>query len=414
MDEELEAILETIEQWQEAREGIRQRASSWVASAEFVSSYYDNAHVPGSARSFLRQHAGTKEGDRTWNEVRGLGIQNADLLSKYQALAQVGEVVFAHCVIANPGLTTVPVSSLPCLLAVSIEQDAVSVATAGLLAAALGELYCFGTGGDERPESLRLVRDDDYHLLRRRPLPLAETQGFPAMLLDVPMRQSWMPPKTLPFIPLLMARETGGAVVQIPWHIVMGSDPSREDLEPGVWHEIGAEERLASSKPRQAGASIPSSGRRLSNGRVIQPPPLPEDRPFSLRILLLRILTSLGVLTSIAKILFILQMENTNFASGFLGVYQQTLINRIDVSSWEAMGPPEFGVLIGYQITPLIFSILGLIAAFRRMRVISIVAHILMTLQGLSAGLPLLSAAGLILSCIPGRSNPWKRSRNRS
>jgi hypothetical protein len=413
MDEDLEAILQTIEQWQDAREGIRQRASSWVASAEFVSCYYDNAHVPGSARSFLRQQAGTKEGDRAWREVRGLGIQNADLLSKYQALARVGEVVFAHCVIANPGLSTMPVNNLPCLLVVSVEQDSVSVATAGLLAAALGELYCFGTGGEERPQSLRLVRDDDYHLLRRRPLPLAETQGFPATLLDMPMRQSWMPPKTLPFIPLLMTPETGGAVVQIPWHIVMGSDPGREDLEPGVWHEIGAEERLASSKPRQARASISTSSRRLNNGRVIQPPPLPDDRPFSARILLLRIFTSLSVLTGAANIVFILQMQHTNFSSGFFGGYQQALINRIDVSSWEAMGPPEFGVLIGYQITPLIFSILGLIAAFCRMRTLSIVAHSLMTLQGLSTGLPLLSGAGLVLSCIPGRSNPWKRSPKR-
>jgi hypothetical protein len=409
MNDNFDSLFEIIESWQGSREGICQRAVQWVASPAFVSTYYDNAHVPPKARAVMREGMGLKEAEKVWSSVKDFGVQSPELFGKYRALSRSGRVVFAHMVIANPGFATLPDKNLPCLMTVSADQGSAPVATAGILASALADLYLTGAGAKEHPKTLRLVRDDDFQLLRRRKLPPEEINGFKGLLLDVLMRKSWMPPDTLPFVPLLLSSERGGAVVQIPWYVVMGESPKPEDLESGIWHEIAELGRPASSSVAKAGRGPQGSGAILSPERTF-PATLAKTK-FSIRILLLRIVAILVTLGIIAQFGFVFVMEKHNFETGALGAYQQSILAENGIASWEALTPGDLGRLAGAKMLPLIFSIFALIGAFRRSRTTSLISNLLLTVSGFGHGsLPLGPLAALGLSVIPGRTSVWKKS----
>jgi hypothetical protein len=405
MNEELDPIIEAIETWQSSRDGIRHRAGAWVASPRFLSCFYDNAHIPPHAREVLRREVGSKQAEETWATFRGLGVQSDGLLAKYRDLATTGKVVFAHVVIANPAFERMPDKDLPCLAVTSLEQDSASVAMAGILSGALAELYFAGDGGAARPRTARMVKDDDFRLLRRRALPPDETEGFRSVLLDVLLRKAWMPPATLPFVPLLLSPRKGGAVVQIPWYVVMDEPPGQGDHQTGVWHEIAE-----MGRPRPGSRSAAPRATRAAGGG----PPLrgaatrPAKPPLSLRLSLLRVVSCALALVYIARIAFIQLMESTNFDSGLAGAWQSRLLAEGGIESWEALSPATIGFLTGQQVLPLLFSLLVVFAAFRRRRFLATTFLVLVALiQFGREAVPYLPLLGLALSVAPGRSRPW-------
>lgn len=411
MNEELDAIAAIVESWQASREVVRQRAAEWVNSRQFMVTFYDNAHIPANALSVLTEHKGAKEAKRMCKEFSPLGEQSDRLLGQYRELGKNGQVFFSQGIITNPGFRTMPENSLPCLFLVSREQDTGSVVTAGVLASALGELYVMGEGAEEHPKTLKLLRDDEFRLFRRRSLPPEETSGFRAMLLDVQMRKSWMPPDTLPFVPLLMSPEQGGAVVQIPWYIVMGKAPSPADQNPGMWHEI-AEISRKTRRPAKAGAvraAVSNGARGQSNRGAVTS----TKRPFSLRLLTLRILSVYFLLSTSALIVFVNMVASKNFESGFLGGLQSAWLEKQGIPTWDAMmmlEPGFTGEMTGRLLFKLVFLLLAAMAAFWRWRKTSIFSYGLLTFGGLGAGgVPLGSITGLVLSCIPGRSRAWEK-----
>ncbi len=254
MDDELEPLIAVIESWQPHREAMRQRAVAWLRTPGFRTAFYDDAHPPLALKVQIELDHGKAKAAEMWSEV--LGVQSPELWQQYQQLATSGVVVFAHFVIANPEFTKQPKRSVPCLIVVSEDQSSAGVACAGLLAAAAGELYVTGEGAEERPQLHALVRDDEFRLFRRRPLPTAEIQDFPAFFLDVQMRRAWTPPlDRIPFVPLLIM-PGGGAVVHIPWSIATGTPPLPGTMEKGVFAFHGEIDRQADAMiARQADGS---------------------------------------------------------------------------------------------------------------------------------------------------------------
>lgn len=245
MDAEIDAIIAHIETWHSRRDEIHQRAVAWVRSPAFVTTFYDNTHAPLLLKIVLAKEMKKKELTTLWANAEKQGIQSPALLEQYGELVVRGQVIFAQGVIANPGFRSSPHSQLPCLFLASGNQSPEGVAVAGFLASALGDLYAQGEGAAERPRLLALVRDDDFQLFRRRPLPPEETEGFTGTLLDIQIRKSWMPPDSVPFVPLLFLPGPQGAVLQIPWFVALGEAPAESDLQEGNYAEFGRLDRTA-------------------------------------------------------------------------------------------------------------------------------------------------------------------------
>lgn len=90
-----------------------------------------------------------------------------------------------------------------------------------------------------------MMSDDRYRMFYREAFPLEETQGSYLTLMSVLLRNSWMPPDEVPFIPLLVMPGPKGAVVQIPWHVATGTPPPPGSMSPGRFADVAKVDRMA-------------------------------------------------------------------------------------------------------------------------------------------------------------------------
>ncbi len=176
-----------------------------------------------------------------------LGVQSNTLWARYQELALHGEVIYASPVISNPQFQSKQHSSLPCLVVVSEEQSPVGVSSTGILAEMLSILYFDEEPEGRYPQTKSLLQDDEFTLFRRRLLPVEETDGQLALLIDVQLRQLWMPPPEFPFVPLLWNPASQGAVLQIPWSIVAGTPPVAGSMSPGRWSKTKSNQKATAN-----------------------------------------------------------------------------------------------------------------------------------------------------------------------
>lgn len=135
-----------------------------------------------------------------------------------------------------------------------------------------------------------------------------------------------------------------------------------------------------------------------------------SERKFSFRLLLLRVLTALMMVGLAVNVALILSIDSTNYTTGFMGGIQQVFLDKNGIETWEDLTPEIAGMLVGRQILPGLFTLIALIAVFRRMRKTAIVFYSLLVLQHLGAlSLPIVPGICLIIASIPGRSKIWQR-----
>ena len=207
------------------RKYIRQRVQNWLRSEAFYKDYYEVAHLPKSILVSAVSMVVTAA-------KRAYGIQGNELWKQYQELAEHGEVWLALPIIVNPAFNREPDKSVPCSLLLSHEQIPEGIMYAGLIAARIGSIYQQPTAPADAKILHKLIKDDQSQLFRRRPLPVEETGGCEATLLDVLLKKSWMPPEDVPFIPLFALPGAKGPIVQIPWAILKGTPLPRLAAAP--------------------------------------------------------------------------------------------------------------------------------------------------------------------------------------
>jgi hypothetical protein len=237
LHEATEEVSRRIEPWQAQRENMRLRCVAWLQSSAFRGAFYNDAHIPPALKEIIDARNAPQKAAETWKKMQIFGIQSNALWDQYQQLAQRGQIVFAQSVIVGPEFDKAPNESLPSVVLVPDEQDSINLTFGGLLASAVGALYATGAEAEDHPQILRLIKDDQFQLFRRRPLPPEETSGVRAQLFDLQMRKSWMPPEDVLFIPLLMLPGSG-AVLQVPWSIATGATPAPDTMKDGKWTEL--------------------------------------------------------------------------------------------------------------------------------------------------------------------------------
>lgn len=242
---ETEEALARLEAWQPLRDTIRARAINWLRSPAFRTVYYDDAHVPLALKYALEQEMSKKESHGLWEKIQFLGMQSPQLWNQYQQLATHGQVWFAVPMMTNPAFNTEIHAMLPCGVIVATEQSSMEILLAGVFAMVAYELYSGGGDKTRYPGTVRMMSDDRYRMFYREAFPLEETQGSHFTLLSVLLRNSWMPPDEVPFIPLLVMPGPKGAVVQIPWHIAIGSPPPPGSMSPGRFADVAKVDRMA-------------------------------------------------------------------------------------------------------------------------------------------------------------------------
>lgn len=138
--------------------------------------------------------------------------------------------------------------------------------------------------------------------------------------------------------------------------------------------------------------------------------PVKSVKKFSLRLLVLRILTILMMVGIVAYITLILLIGNSNFETGIMGGIQIALLRNSGLDSWEELTPGISGMLVGRQMIPALLVVIGLFAVFKRMRKTMIVIYFILFLQQLGIpSLPIIPVICLVLASIPGRSKIWEQ-----
>jgi hypothetical protein len=242
---EAEDVLSKLEAWLPLRDSIRARAVNWLRSPAFRTVYYDDAHVPLALKVALEKEVSKKEAKETWQKIQFLGQQTPQLWNQYQQLASQGQVWFAVPMMTNPKFDTDVHSMLPCGVIVATDQTSMEILAAGKYAMIAYELYSGGGDPVSRPGTARMMSDDSHRSFYREAFPLEETQGSHFTLLSVLMRNSWMSPDDVPFIPFLAMPGPQGAIIQIPWHIATGKPPPPGSMEPGRFADVAEVDRLA-------------------------------------------------------------------------------------------------------------------------------------------------------------------------
>lgn len=207
------------------RNYIRQRVQNWLRSEAFYKDFYEVAHLPKSILVSAVSMVITAA-------KRAYGIQGKELWQQYQELAEHGEVWLALPIIVNPAFNVKPDKSVPCSLLLAHEQIPEGIMYSGLIAARIGSIYQQPTAPADAKILHQLIKDDQSQLFRRRPLPVQETGGCEATLLDVLLKKSWMPPDDFPFVPLFALPGAKGPIVQIPWAILKGTPLPRLAAAP--------------------------------------------------------------------------------------------------------------------------------------------------------------------------------------
>ncbi|WP_395751534.1 DUF4261 domain-containing protein [Prosthecobacter sp.] len=250
---EASEIMAKLDAWQALRSTIHQRAVSWLRSTEFRTVYYDDAHVPFAMKIALEMAMSKKKAQDTWQQLQYLGQQTPQLWNQYQQLATHGQVWFAVPMMTNPAFATEKNTLLPCGVIVAAEQTSTEICAAGIFAMVAYEVYSGEGDAAKFPGTAKMMSDDSYRVFYREAFPLTETHGRHFTLLSVLLRHSWMPPKDVPFIPLLAMPGPQGAVVQIPWHIATGTPPLPGSADPGRFAEVAALDPKTVHKPQKRG-----------------------------------------------------------------------------------------------------------------------------------------------------------------
>lgn len=196
---------------------------------------------------------------------------------------------------------------------------------------------------------------------------------------------------------LEISRELAGSTGVCP---TCGQQMRFPDLESFI------EKHSAAPPPiRKSRASESFSRSKNRHGVSIQ-----SERKFSFRLLFLRGLTALMMVGLAVYVAVILSIETTNYTTGFMGGIQQAFLDKNGIETWEDLTPAIAGMLVGRQVFPSIFTLIALIAVFRRMRKTAIVFYSLLVIQQLgSLSLPIVPGLCLIIASIPGRSKIWQR-----
>ncbi len=89
------------------------------------------------------------------------------------------------------------------------------------IAQELAELYTTGGDEDSDPETLALLRDDEYRVYRRRPVPASHNYGFKLLLLDVEidLAECIQSPEETLLLALVARKGDSGPLAQLPWSV---------------------------------------------------------------------------------------------------------------------------------------------------------------------------------------------------
>jgi hypothetical protein len=252
-DESWHRLAHLTETWLAEIPEITARGRAWLKSSQFKT-IYEDLHVTGLAR-FAYPLMHPLKALRDLPLIRKLiGYQSKKLWQQYQDLADLGVTILTSPIISNVSMHWDPYRFAPSLLVSADDQNLTDVSYSCFVSDALGKMYTFGKGAAERPDVASILADDTYHYFRRRPLPVGDAPGFKATLIDIMLKQAWMPPDEIPFIPVLAMPSGKGALVQIPWDIALG-----RPLPP----------KPSSPPPIPTGPPVPKGYRR-------PPQPLPE------------------------------------------------------------------------------------------------------------------------------------------
>jgi hypothetical protein len=224
--------------WLAQREIIRQRAAAWISSPQFLSCYYDDAHIPEEMKAELRRTESAERAAELIAKLAVFGEQSPQLLSRYYELVSNGEVWFATPLMSNPNFNKHPQALLPCALVVPLDQTTEQLALSTLFSDHAYSIYA-GLGDDSRhPVTARMVGDDEYRLFYREMFPLEESNGMRMMYMGVVLKKEWMPPDDVGFVPILALPGPCGAVVQIPWAVATSQRLTDANLKPGRYAQF--------------------------------------------------------------------------------------------------------------------------------------------------------------------------------
>jgi|GEM_PF-5034411 len=242
------------------RETIRARANQWLCSPAFLATYYDDAHAPLALKVALDREMPKKKAAETWQTLQTFGIQSPQLWAQYQQLAAQEKVLFAVPLMTNPSFKSTPDTLLPCAVIVATSQTSKDILLAGIFVSHAYDLYAGKGDAKKFPGTARIVENDTYKLFHRETFPLQETEGLSLVLFNIMLRKSWMPPKDVPFIPVLASAAPNGPFVQIPWHIAIGGPPPLGPVQKGQWAELAELDRqadgiLAAHAAKKSGSS---------------------------------------------------------------------------------------------------------------------------------------------------------------
>ncbi|MFO1483333.1 MAG: DUF4261 domain-containing protein [Verrucomicrobiaceae bacterium] len=242
---EMQEIQAKIQAWLDHRDAIFARAAAWLRSLEFLNCFYDDAHVPLAFKVALEAEMSKKEARETWEQLQYMGQQTPKLWNQYQQLGVQGQIWLAVPLMVNPMFKKEVNTMLPCGVVVATEQTAKDIMLAGLFAHAAYSTYTGESDPKKHPGIARMLANDEFRLFYREMFPVDETQGMRLLYMSIMLRNSWMPPSDVPFIPLLAMPGPHGAVIQIPWHVVMDMPAPPDSVKPGKFAEIGQIDRRA-------------------------------------------------------------------------------------------------------------------------------------------------------------------------
>lgn len=247
LDEDSARLVSEFDTWLAMRDMIRARAVAWIRSDAFKTSSYNESHIPQHFKESLGRYMSEKRSEDMLQQLKFFGEQSPQMWAQYQQLATHGEVMFACAFLCNPGFNTDPDALLPCGLVAAENQNSMDLILSVVLGDIIGDIY---KGNDdaakERPGVASLVADDQYRVFRRDVLPPEETGDVPFLLLSVLLRKSWMPPDDVPIVPLLAIPGRHGAMVQIPWHVAMGTPPPVTSRQGSRWDRLLKRNKLVS------------------------------------------------------------------------------------------------------------------------------------------------------------------------
>lgn len=251
-EQALQVLVGEIETWLPHQQTMRTRAAQWLKSPDFLAAFYDDVHPPAMVEKLIRKQMGKQEAAEVWAAAQMQGVQSPQLWDAYQQLIESGQVCFATTVMANPEFQQRPDESLPSRLLISTHQTTDQIARSGFLASYLFDLYLGDGNPSQHPKLTQIISDDDFQIFRRVHLPESETEGLSCQLIDIQLRKNWMPPETIPFIPVLLLPGPQGAVLQIPWFVAIGAPPPPGSMQPGRWTELTRHRIPQAAPPPQA------------------------------------------------------------------------------------------------------------------------------------------------------------------